>query len=97
MRLVQLAPLAGYVREEIEAPLGKALKNAGINERHIRRLLAASRDDINDQLRKMVRLLGGKVNVADLIATSVFWGEKTIRRVAMDYFSPEKEEEAPTA
>ena len=90
-RLVALSPLAALVREEISQTLGQAMKHAGVNERHVRRLLAAERGDINEQLEKMVRLLGRKVNIADLVATSIYWGEKTARRVAIDYFGIEDE------
>lgn len=84
--LVALAQLAALVREEADLPIGKAMKKAGINERHVRRLLASTRDDIDDQLKKMIRLLKRKADVADVVATSYYWREKTRRRVAMDYF-----------
>lgn len=93
-RLIPLSRLAALVREEIPQTLGKAIKHAGINERHVRRLLAAGRGDINEQLEKMVRLLGRKANIADLVATSIYWGEKTARRVAIDYFGIEGDEVA---
>lgn len=85
-RLVALAPVVALVRAETENTLGKSLKIAKVNERHVRRLLAADRADIDDQLAKIVRLLGRKVNIADLVATSVFWGDRTVRTIAMDYF-----------
>jgi hypothetical protein len=75
--------------------LGKALKRAKITERHVRRLLAADREDVDDQLAKVVRLLGKKANIADLVATSIFWGEKTIRNIAMDYFGTDDEASEP--
>jgi hypothetical protein len=85
-RLVQFAPIAALVREESSLTLGKSLKCANIGERHVRRLLAADRADVDEQLAKVVRLLGKKANIADLIATSIFWGERRIRSIAMDYF-----------
>ena len=85
-RLIALAPIVALVREEAEHSLGKSLRLAKINERHVRRLLAAERADIDDQLAKIVRLLGRKVNITDLVATSIFWGDRTIRTIAMDYF-----------
>jgi hypothetical protein len=84
--LVALAHLAALVREEAELPIGKAMKNANINERHVRRLLASTRDDINDQLEKIIRLLKRKANIADVVTTSYYWGEKRRRQVAMDFF-----------
>lgn len=85
-RLIALAPVVALVREEAQHGLGKSLRLAKVNERHVRRLLAADRADIDDQLAKIVRLLGKKVNIADLVATSIFWGDRTIRTIAMDYF-----------
>jgi len=77
------------VREETGHSLGQSLRLAKVSERHVRRLLAADRADIDDQLVKIVRLLGKKANIADLVATSIFWGERTIRTIAMDYFGIE--------
>lgn len=85
-RLIALAPVVALVREETEHSLGKSLRLAKVNERHVRRLLAADRDEIDEQLAKIVRLLGKKVNIADLVATSIFWGDRTIRTIAMDFF-----------
>jgi hypothetical protein len=85
-RFVALAPLAALVREETDLPLGKSLKRAGINERHVRRLLSADREGINEQLEKMLRLLKKKADIADLVAVSLYWGDRTVRRIAMDFF-----------
>ncbi|MCX7170402.1 MAG: hypothetical protein NTY41_08945 [Proteobacteria bacterium] len=85
-KLVGFAPLAALVREEIDLPIGTAMKMANINERHVRRLLASTRDDIKDQLTKIIRLLKRKADIADVIATAAYWGEKTSRQVAEDYF-----------
>ena len=85
-RLIALAPVVALVREETGHSLGQSLRLAKISERHVRRLLAADRADIDDQLAKIVRLLGKKASIADLVATSIFWGERTIRTIAMDYF-----------
>jgi len=85
-RLIALAPVVALVREETEHALGKSLRLAKVNERHVRRLLSADRADIDDQLAKIVRLLGKKANIVDLVATSIFWGDRTIRTIAMDFF-----------
>jgi len=85
-KLVELAPLAALVREEVSQPIGRAMKMANINECHVRRLLASTREDINDQLEKIIRLLKRKADIADIVATAAYWGEKMSRQVAMDYF-----------
>ena len=94
-RLVKFAPVAALVREDSVASLGKSLKRSNIGERHVRRLLAADRDDIDEQLARIVRLLGKKANIADLVAISVFWGEGTIRSIAMDYFGADEVDDPP--
>jgi CRISPR type I-E-associated protein CasB/Cse2 len=90
-RLMALAPLASEVRESSAQRLGVALR--GVSEHRVRRLLASDRDDIVDQLRIAVRLLDRKVNVPDLIATALYWGDARRRRVARDYFALEDEGE----
>jgi hypothetical protein len=97
-RLVKFSPVAALIREDSPLSLGKALKRANIGERHVRRLLASDRSDVDEQLARMVRLLGRKANVVDLTATSIFWGEKRIRAIAMDYFGVDEDatEQEPT-
>lgn len=90
-RFIEFAPVVALVREETGSSLGKSLKRAKISERHVRRLLASDRADVNDQLAKIVRLLGRKANIADLVATSIYWGERTVRRIAMDFFGSDDE------
>ena len=93
-RLVALAPLAAIVREDLPTSLGKLMRREEINERHVRRLLESDRDDINEQLARMVQLLGRKANIPDLIATSIYRGERKRRQVATDYFGARDEEES---
>jgi hypothetical protein len=90
-RLVKLAALAATVRENSPRRLGAALRSSGVNERHVRRLLACDRSDIEEQLNRMVRLLGRKANVVDLVATAAYWGEKAKRGVAIDYFGVQED------
>jgi CRISPR type I-E-associated protein CasB/Cse2 len=91
-RLMALAPLAAEVREHSPKGLGEALR--GTSEARFRRLLASDRDDIVDQLHIAVRILGREVNVADLIATALYWGDERRRKVARDYFSLEESSES---
>src|SRR5438046_1195810 len=71
--LMASTTLVAEVRQDSHQTLGEALRN--INERRVRRLLAADREEIVDQLRKAVRLIGRSVNIEDLVATAVYWGE----------------------
>ena len=93
-QIIALAPLASEVRESTPCSLGTALRRGSkagasarpVSEARVRRLLASEREDIVEQLAKVVRLVGRSVNMADLIATAVFWGEHRKRRVAREYF-----------
>lgn len=90
-RVIALAPLAASIREESPYSLGKLMKKSGIKERHVQRLLASEREDINEQLEKTVRLLGRKANVLDVVKTALYWGDRKRRELAMDYFGSENE------
>jgi CRISPR type I-E-associated protein CasB/Cse2 len=82
--LMASTPLVAEVRQDSKQTLGEALR--GVNERRVRRLLAADREEILDQLRKAVRLIGRSVNIEDLVATAVYWGEQRRRSLAREYF-----------
>jgi CRISPR type I-E-associated protein CasB/Cse2 len=82
--LMLATTLVAEVRVDSDRSLGEALR--GVNERRVRRLLAADRDEIVDQLRKAVRLIGRSVNIEDLVATAVYWGEQRRRSLAREYF-----------
>ena len=84
--LVRRAPLVALLRNHTEETLGQQLKAAGINERHVRRLLAADRQDIDEQLQKIVRLLKFTANPIDLVATAIYWGVTRQRQIATAYF-----------
>ena len=90
-RLIEFAPVAALVREETGDTLGTSLRRARVNERHVRRLLASNRADVDEQLAKIVRLVGKKANIAELVATSIFWGDRTVRAIAMDYFGSDEQ------
>lgn len=89
--ILPLAPLAALIREDDSAPLGVALRRAKVGERHVRRLLESSREDIVSQLEKAIRLLKRKANVTDVMATAIYWGPQARRRIATDYFGSEDE------
>lgn len=68
-----------------------------------RRLLACRDDDHEDlarQMRRLVQLAGGAINVGDLAESLFFWNERTRNRWAFDYFgagfaAPDREVPAP--
>jgi hypothetical protein len=91
-QLMKIAPLVAEVREDSPKPLGAALRD--VSEARVRRLLASERDDIVEQLARIVRLLHRRVNVEDLTATAIFWGERRRRKIAREYFGPAPDEAA---
>jgi len=53
-----------------------------------RRLLAARDDaELAQQMRRLVALADGKVNVGDLAASLFFWGEKVRQRWTFEYYA----------
>ena len=58
-----------------------------LSELRFRRLLKTPRDERLDAFKRLVRILGGKVNVAALTDDFLFWGDKVRERWAFDYFA----------
>ncbi len=60
-----------------------------------RRLLQAQDSELIDQMRRLVDLMGGTANVADLARGILFWGDRIRRRWALEYFRANLETERP--
>lgn len=84
--LMGLAPVIAEVRAERSGSFGKALRGAA-SEIRMRRFLACDRDELNEQLGRMIRLLKREVPIEDIVATAVFWGDARRRQLAQDYFA----------
>lgn len=96
------APIAALVRTECSDKLGVRLHLARVSKRHVSRLLASDRDDLNSQMEKIIRLVNRQINIEDLVSNIIYWGPNVRRRIAMDYYSQENnvsqaEAEAPKA
>jgi len=53
-----------------------------------RRLLAINtREELYHAMIRIIRLLGGTVNVCDLAKTVYWWNEETKKRLAYDYYA----------
>lgn len=85
-RLIALLPLVALVREESGNTFGADLRQAKVSEQRLKRFLNSSREDIEAQTERMLRLLGGKVNIPSMLEMLIFWGEAQRRKVAMDYY-----------
>jgi CRISPR system Cascade subunit CasB len=62
-----------------------------------RRLLQADDEDLIDQMRRLVHLLGQQANVDDLADSILWWGDKVRQRWALDYYGVDRQPEAPSA
>jgi CRISPR system Cascade subunit CasB len=79
---------------QMAAPKAESRTRAVVPGLRFRRLIQAkAREDLHMPLIRVVRLLNGAANVADLADSVFFWGEKVRRDWACSYYSiaPEKE------
>jgi CRISPR type I-E-associated protein CasB/Cse2 len=58
-----------------------------LSELRFRRLLKTTCEERLDTFKRLVRILKGKVNVADLADSYLFWGDKVRERWAFDYYA----------
>lgn len=99
-RVGMVAAVLAHVRENDDRPVARAAgpaspsadpkkddENAVVKYGRFRRLLQADDDDLVDQMRRLVRLLGGKANVADLAYSIFYWGDRTRQRWVFDYYA----------
>lgn len=85
-RVIRLAPVIALIREDSGNRLAKDLADAKVSENRVRRLLESDRDDIDEQIKRMIRVMKGRAGVVSVLLTSLVWGEKMRRNVAQDYF-----------
>lgn len=99
-RVGMVAAVLSHVRENIPVSVARACgptsledpDSAKLKHGRFRRLLQSSDDDLIDQMRRLVHLLDQKVNVADLAASILRWGDdRERRRWALDYYQAERQ------
>ena len=84
--LAQAAPVLALIRERSDRKLG-ALCHGALREARFRRLLQSrDRDDLAHQLAAVVRILRGHCNPDEIVNTIAYWGDKTRRDLAQDYY-----------
>jgi CRISPR type I-E-associated protein CasB/Cse2 len=85
----RLAPIAwtlSHIRGHDQRSLGKAFKEK-VSEPRFRRLLeAADRDELANDLRSTVRLLGNRANIVEVARVIYWWGDSERRRLATEYY-----------
>jgi CRISPR type I-E-associated protein CasB/Cse2 len=92
LALAQASPVLALIRERSDRNLG-ALCHGALSERRFRRLLQArDREDLAHQLAAVVRILRGRCDPDEIVTTIAYWGDKTRRRLAQDYYGTEEEE-----
>ncbi len=113
-RVAILAALLAHVREDApdriaraigpESPsddIGKTDETAKLKYARFRRLLQATDDELLDQMRRLIRLLDGRANVADLARSVIFWNDKIKKDWLLEYFKQSpgaaKSEAAPAS
>ena len=93
-RVATLAGVLAYVREMDGRRVARAIgrnsldddRSALVSETRFRRLLQAHDDERLDAMRRLVRMMKGKVNVPDLAAAILYWGDRTKKRWIFDYY-----------
>ncbi len=85
-KVIRLAPVVALIREDSGNRFAKDLADAKVSENRVRRFLESDRDDIDEQIKRMIRVMKGRAGVVSVLLTSLVWGETMRRRVAQDYF-----------
>lgn len=93
--LACVAGLCAHVKENREGKFAKQMaeckagsKNSEISSLRFRRLLTVSdRKELYLSMLRIIRQLGGTVNVVDLAKTVYWWNEKTKKDLAYEYYA----------
>jgi len=83
-RLMQVAGWKTFPGEKKET---ESENRPLLSELRFRRLLQTMQDEKVDAFKRLVRILGGNVNIADLAESFLFWGDKVRQRWAFEYFA----------
>ena len=94
-----LAAVLAHVREDDTRPIARAAgrdapngeqmaddRTAKLKYGRFKRLMQSDDDELLDQMRRLVHLLGQKGNVADLTSSILFWGDRIQKRWVFDYY-----------
>ena len=94
-RVAMLAGVLAYVRESDDRRVARAIGRAALDdeqsallsEGRFRRLLQASEHELMEPMRRLVRMTKGTINVRDLSAAILYWGDDVKRRWTFDYYN----------
>lgn len=93
--LACMAGLCAHVKENREGKFAEQMaeckpggKNSKISSLRFRKLLAIKdQEDVYHTMIRIIRQLGGAVNVVDLVKTVYWWNEKTKKELAYAYYA----------
>jgi len=91
-RLVRLVTLLAEVREHVARPLAKELGGGDprpFSELRFQKLMRASGDELVGSLRRAIKMVGHRCNVAALGEDLIFWSEQTRMTWCFHYFGAE--------
>ena len=94
-RVAILAGVLAFVRETDDRPVARAVGRAGLDDDRtallavgrFRRLLQEPPHGLMAPMRRLVRMTKGKVNVRDLSASILYWGDGVRKRWIFDYYA----------
>jgi CRISPR system Cascade subunit CasB len=93
--LAAVVGLLSHVRQPSNQSLARAMAGNPpvVSELRFRRLLQRDRSDLYGAMIRVLRMLDDAANLADLMTSVFFWGDRVRRRWAQDYFpnTPEKQ------
>lgn len=89
--LALVAGLCAHVKENRDGSIGKQMSEGDkpkVSGLRFRRLLSIkNRDELHQAMIRIIRQLGGVVNVIDLAKTVYWWNEKTKKELAYVYYA----------
>ena len=93
-RVAALAGVLAFVRETDERSVARRIgrdsldddQSALVSENRFRRLLQVQDSGLMEGMRRLVRMNKGKLNVRDLAAAILYWGDGVKKRWIFDYY-----------
>lgn len=90
-RLAEIMGLLSHVRQHSQHSIGAQMATPRgdtptVSELRFRRLLQSTREEYYRDMIGMIKLLRGEINIHDLAESTYYWGDKTKKRWAYDYY-----------
>ena len=93
-RVAILAGVLALVREDEKTRVARALgrrslddeQSARLSEGRFRRLMQTDGEELLSQMRRLVKMAGGNVNVRDLADGILYWGDRVRKDWTFEYY-----------